>query len=78
MLYAVANGGRSAVWYTATDTSRVRPGFATMRTDGNFVVYDASGSALFPSSTVGHPGASLRVEADGHVQVVAIDGSLLW
>ena len=41
-------------------------------------VRDAKGSALFASRTDDHLGASLRVEDDGHVQVVDIDGSLLW
>lgn len=78
VLYAVSRGVRSYVWDTATEASQQRPGVATMQTDGNFVVYDATGQYLFPSSTDGHPGASLRVQDDGHVQVVNVDGSLLW
>lgn len=78
MLYAVTNGVRSPVWDTVTDASTARPAIATMQTDGNFVVYDANGQVLFPSSTDRHPDASPRLQDDGQVQVVDIDGSLLW
>ncbi len=78
VLYAVANNVRSAVWDTVTDASPARPGYATMQTDGNFVVYPTSGSVLFQSSTAGHLGASLRLQDDGHVQVIDVDANLLW
>lgn len=78
VLYAVSGSERNYVWHTHTEGSPKRPGVATMQTDGNFVVYDVTGNDLFPSATENHPGASLRVQDDGHVQVLNVDGRVLW
>ena len=43
--------------------------------DGNLVVYDGSGQALWHSST---SGAELRIQADGNAVIYHIGGSALW
>jgi hypothetical protein len=43
--------------------------YATMQTDGNFVVYSSSGNALWNAGTQGAPNASLIVQSDGNVVV---------
>jgi hypothetical protein len=40
-----------------------------MQSDGNFVLYDGVGNALWHAGTHGHPGAAMRVEEDGNVVV---------
>jgi hypothetical protein len=50
---------------------------ADMQTDGNLVLYTSSRGVPFASNTVGHPGAYLVVEDDGHA--VMYDGTtVLW
>lgn len=46
-------------------------GAACMQSDGNFVVYDGGGRALWNSVTPGFPGAHLAVQDDGNVVVYA-------
>ena len=47
------------------------------RGDGNLVVYNASGAAVWSSVTWGHPGAYLVVQSDGNL--VIYDGaSPIW
>jgi hypothetical protein len=48
-----------------------------MQRDGNLVVYDLSGAAVWASGTVGFPGASLLVQGDGNAVIYA-DGVPVW
>ena len=47
--------GTTALWSSQTYGSSV--GAAVMQSDGNFVLYDASGTAIWDTHTYGHPGA---------------------
>ncbi len=68
--------GQRALWQTKTYPN---PGARViMQTDGNLVVYNASGGALWASGTAGHSGASLAVQNDGNVVVYATNGQALW
>lgn len=49
-----------------------------MQNDGNFVVYDAGGVALWSTGTVGNPGARLAIQDDGNLVVYRADGQALW
>jgi aqualysin 1 len=53
-------------------------GVAIMQTDGNFVVYNSAGAAVWASGTGGNPGAFLRVQSDGNVVVYSGSGRALW
>jgi hypothetical protein len=55
----VANNG-SAVWF---GTFLTDANVAIMQNDGNFVVYDPNGVALYASNTWGNPGAYLTVDS---------------
>lgn len=48
-----------------------------MQRDGNLVVYDGAGDALFASDTAGQDGAFLRVEDSGRAVLIR-DGAVLW
>jgi hypothetical protein len=53
--------------------------YLVMQNDGNLCVYDPNNQnpTCTQAATLGHPGAYLRVEDDGHI--VVRDGSLvLW
>src|SRR5712691_7683559 len=50
---------------------------AIMQADGNFVVYDNSGTPLFNSGTMNHPGAILKIQDDGNV-VIYQGARALW
>ncbi len=67
-------GGR-AIWSTGT------PGrggaFATLQSDGNFVLYTRNSKALFSTRTANRPGAILAVQDDGNV-VVYQGGVARW
>lgn len=45
---------------------------ATMQTDGNFVLYNASGQPLWASNTVGTGAAIVRVQDDGNLVLYAL------
>jgi hypothetical protein len=47
---------------------------AITQTDGNFVLYDTNGNALWASNTAGHPG----VQTDGNLVVYDTNGNPLW
>jgi len=51
---------------------------AIVQADGNFVIYDATGAAIWSSSTPSHPGAYLAVQNDGNVVVYSSAGVPLW
>jgi hypothetical protein len=69
------NPAQAALWCSGTAGSGAQR--ADMQTDGNFVLYTSSGATPYVSQTVGHPGAYLVVEDDGHASIY--DGTtLLW
>lgn len=49
-----------------------------MQTDGNMVVYNASGSAVWSSRTAGRNGAALFVQDDGNVVLYSHTGTPIW
>ncbi len=49
-----------------------------MQGDGNFVLYDANGAAVWASGTYGNDGARLTVQDDGNLVVYAANGAPLW
>jgi hypothetical protein len=67
--------GGNAVWASGTNPSGVR---AVMQDDGNFVVYNALGTALWATDTGGNPGAYLSLRDTGELSVVSAAGSHLW
>ena len=46
--------------------------------EGNLVVYNASGTAIWHTSTGGHPGAFLTLQDDGNLVVYDASGKALW
>jgi hypothetical protein len=53
-------------------------GYATMQTDGNFVVYNSYGNPVWHTWTFGNPGAYLAVKDDGGLVVYSNGGTELW
>ncbi|MBV9363340.1 MAG: hypothetical protein JO286_19765 [Solirubrobacterales bacterium] len=49
-----------------------------MQSDGNLVLYDGAGKALWASGTVGHPGAHAVMQTDGNLVVYDSAGHALW
>ncbi len=49
-----------------------------MQSDGNFVVYNASNTALFATGTAGNAGAHVRMQADGNLVVYTTAGVAKW
>ncbi len=54
------------------------PGSAIMQSDGNFVVYNAVGVAVWNSGTWGNPGAFLRLQDDGNLVIRSAAGVVIW
>ena len=50
----------------------------TMGTDGNAVVRNPSGVAVWTTGTQGHPGATMTVQTDGNVVIRATNGTAIW
>jgi hypothetical protein len=53
-------------------------GVTTMQSDGNFVVYNASGSPVWHTWTFGNPGAYFAIQDDGNLVIYSSSGSILW
>ena len=56
-------------------------GAAVMQADGNFVIYDQGGKALWASGTCckpSHPGAYLALQNDGNVVIYDASNSPIW
>jgi hypothetical protein len=49
-----------------------------MQTDGNLVLYDGAGKALWASGTDHHPGAFATMQTDGNLVVYPPSGHALW
>lgn len=83
-----------AIWATHRVQSRMRsgdvlrPGWSiyapnekfrlTMQADGNLVLRDGAGKALWASATQGHPGAYAVLKHDGNLVVYPPVGAALW
>ncbi len=63
-------------WPTCADIGG--PGRAEMQHDGNFVVYNSQGVAVWASATDGNSGAYLSVHNDGRLIVYSASGAVLW
>ncbi len=66
-----------ALWSTGTGG---HPGaYAVMQTDGNLVVYSATGTALWNSHTGGQPGLALHVQDDANLVIYPFaGGAVAW
>ena len=62
----------------ASNTCGIDAKGAFLQPDGNFVIYDASGTARWSSGTCGHPVACLAVQDDGNVVIYRSDGNAIW
>ena len=62
----------------ATDTAGRGSIALIMQTDGNLVLYDNAGVALWFSGTHGNPGAGLRVDNDGRAVIFTPSMRQLW
>jgi hypothetical protein len=49
-----------------------------MQGDGNFVIYNSSGSGIWDTGTNPNEGAYLDVGNDGHVRIYSAAGTVLW
>lgn len=68
--------GATALWATGTFGST---GFsAVLQPDGNFVLYNMTGTALFASRTNGRTGNRLAIQNDGNLVVYSSTGQALW
>jgi len=69
------NYGTSSVWYAPIpDDSTVE--LAQMQADGNFVVYNTDGQALWSTNTQNNPGSFLSLQGDGNM--VVYSPSAVW
>jgi hypothetical protein len=55
-------------------------GHLQMQVDGNLVIYDAFGTAVWATTafTFGHYGAYLKMQTDGNLVVYDLSGAALW
>ena len=64
-----------AVWASNTMGTGA---YVTHQTDGNVVVYSASGSAMWDTGTHGQSTEVLTMQDDGHLVLYRPDGSASW
>ncbi len=67
--------GHAATWATHAYGSGH---YLIMQTDGNAVVYNSAGTAVWHTYTYGNPGAYLDMQDDGNLVVYRADGVALW
>lgn len=68
--------GSKALWSSNTSGTG---NYATMQTDGNFVVYNSGNTALFTTGSSGNAGARLTLQPDGNLVVYPSGGgSNIW
>lgn len=67
---------RGAKWNSKT--CGTSPGRCVMQTDGNLVIYDATGVARWDSKTYGNPNAWLNLQDDGNLVVYTQNNRPLW
>ena len=68
--------GSTALW--SANTAGKGGVNAYMQGDGNFVLYNASGTAIWSTGTAGNPGATLSVQNDGNAVIYSTSGKGLW
>ena len=78
VLYSFENGQMGGVVWHSDTSGLGLDCSADFQADGNFVVYDASGSALWESGTSGTTGGVLSLQADGNLVVYNGAGEPLW
>ena len=80
VLYQTSDG--HPLWSTHTnwDVSPDQPfrGAFTMQEDGNAVLVDANGNAIWATATQGNPGSRLVVQDDGNMVIYGPDGRTVW
>jgi len=65
------------LWCSNTGAQGVGGANATMQTDGNLCVDDASGNPLWCSGTAGRPGAYLIVHDEGYIAIY-VGATQVW
>lgn len=51
---------------------------AVIQSDGNLVIYNSKGAAVWASGTSGNPNAKLAVQSDGNIVIYRSNGSVAW
>jgi hypothetical protein len=74
VLYPI--GITQADWSSGTSGRSVA--WAAMQSDGNFVVYESSGTPLWSSGTSGSNVAWIALQNDGNLVIYRTDGQPLW
>jgi hypothetical protein len=64
------------IWASGTNATD-GPVRCNMQTDGNLVLYDKWGDALWSSGTNGQPGVFLRCQDDGNLVMLAPNGAVI-
>lgn len=77
VVYDTSRGGPpgEALWWTGASAEN---GQAIFQSDGNFVVYDGTGRAIWNTVTHGNPGAFMVLQNDGNLVLYSAAGAPLW
>jgi hypothetical protein len=79
VLYQMFPEGITYYWSSSTLGRGCGAQVAVMQDDGNFVIYDYCGDAIWDSNTHGNPGAYLALQNDGNVVIYSSDNTeALW
>jgi hypothetical protein len=73
----VRGPGKRSLW-TSNTAGQAEVWDVVMQSDGNLVLYDVRGHALWASNTNRHPGASVRMQDDGNLVISSASGQPLW
>ena len=66
-----------SLWQTNTQNAGINC-FLDFQSDGNLVLYDGDGQALWASGTSGTPDATLKIQSDGNLVIYNGVGLALW
>ncbi|MFT5694607.1 MAG: hypothetical protein ACI9QQ_000582 [Myxococcota bacterium] len=78
VVYSFVNGVTGGVLWQSNTAGAGGGCYAELQGDGNFVLKDSGGQALWSSGTSGTSGAELRLQSDGNLAVYNGAGEPLW
>jgi hypothetical protein len=76
VIYSVTSSGWVPLW--ATNTVGSGASHAAFQSDGNLVLYTASGTPVWQSVTYTNPCASIAVTDSGKATITNTSGTVVW
>ena len=77
VVYCIHTSPWKSIWSSGTNGKHIVNG-AVFQSDGNLVLYDYSGSAVYDSGSYDKGGAKLVIQDDGNLVIYSNYGHVAW